>query len=369
MAKKAIDFSTPTGPTPKKSKLDRESETPTPSTPLSPSHCVTPDPKATVCGIVHSLSPHPSPHNYFHGELTDGETVLSLLGYDDELQMKLKDHMDSKQTITLRNCQVSKNIKTDKLQVVVKSYTLIEKASPDIQYTIQDPSTLGSPMISLDTLPNFNQYDRVTCRAKIIQIKESQSVSTGKLKQEIIIADSTARAALTLWEDDVDSLKTNYTYRFNRLSVNKYAGRTELTLPQYGSTIEPIDNDNLMEDILVPEELNKTSKELNGVTITAVNQLQYLVRCTHCKKQSGTTNSKLFHCSYCDTSQKVKTNTITAKLYVEDASGISHSLRAYSDSLSDIVVADVISIENLLDSPPFSLTYNDFNVITSITRD
>ena len=95
--------------------------------------------------------------------------------------------------------------------MVVKRYTLIEKASPDIQYTIQDPSTLGSPMISLDTLPNFNQYDRVTCQAKIIQIKQSQSVSTGKLKQEIIIADSTARAVLTLWEDDIDSLKTNYT--------------------------------------------------------------------------------------------------------------------------------------------------------------
>ena len=86
-------------------------------------------------------------------------------------------------------------------------------------------------------------------------------------------------------------------------------------------------------------------------------------------RESNAASSKLFHCSYCDTSQKVKTNTITAKLYIEDASGISHSLRAYSDSLSDIVVADVISIENLLDSPPFSITYNDFNVITSITRD
>ena len=71
------------------------------------------------------------------------------------LQMKLKDHMDSKQSHFLFQ---TKNIKTDKLQVVVKSYTLIEKASPDILYHTGS-FHFGEPHDFL--LPNFNQYDRV----------------------------------------------------------------------------------------------------------------------------------------------------------------------------------------------------------------
>ena len=204
-------------------------------------------------------------------------------------------------------------------------------------------------------------------KARVIQVKPVQYVSTGKSKQEVIIADSTSRATLILWEADINSLKENYTYQFSRISINKYAGRTELTLPHYGSTIEPVDNDE-MQDLVVPEDLEKAPKHLEHVTITAVNQLQYLVRCAHCRKSSGTTNTKLFTCSSCDTSQLVKSNTITAKLYLEDCSGNTHSLRAYADTLSQITVEDVISIQNLLNSPPFSLDHNEFGVITSISR-
>ena len=108
MARKAIDFTLPLCPSAKRPRQDR---TPTP---LSPSQ-VTPDPKATICAIVNSLSPHPSPNNYFQGEITDGETVLPLFGYDEDLQIKLKDYMETKETVTLRNCQVSENSKTGKL--------------------------------------------------------------------------------------------------------------------------------------------------------------------------------------------------------------------------------------------------------------
>lgn len=196
MARKAIDFSQPTCPSTKRPRRD-QTPTPTPSPgPLSPTQA-TPDPKATICAIVNSLSPHPSPNNYFQGELTDGETVLPLFGYDEELQIKLKDHMDNKDTITLRNCQVKKS-KTGKLQVVVKNYTIIEKASPDIKYSISDPTTLGSPFISLNDLPHYSQYDRVTLKARVVSTKPAQSVSTGKMKQEITIADSGAHGKTTL---------------------------------------------------------------------------------------------------------------------------------------------------------------------------
>ena len=190
--------------------------------------------------------------------------------------------MDSKDTITLRNCQVTTSRVTGKLQVVLKTHTMIEK-NPEVVYNTADPSTLGSPIVALNELAKYEQYDRVTVTARVIQVKPSLQVNTGKYKQDVIIADSTGHACLTVWEDDIDTLHENYTYRFSRITTNKYAGKTDLSMPQYGANTEIIDND--IEDIYIPEEHTKTEpKHRNQVTITAVNQLEFLIRCAHCKK-------------------------------------------------------------------------------------
>ena len=63
--------------------------------------------------------------------------------------------MENKEPITLLNCQVTTNRTTGKLQVVLKTnYTIDEKASPDIKYSIPDPSTSGSPFVSLTEITN-----------------------------------------------------------------------------------------------------------------------------------------------------------------------------------------------------------------------
>ena len=356
MARKAIDFANP-APSAKK---PRHSISLSPS-PLSPSQVETTDSKATINAIVTSLSPRPTRSNCFQGEITDGETVLPLLGFDEDLRLKLKQHMDNKDTITLRNCQVTTSRVKGKLQVVLKTHTMIEK-NPEVVYNIADPSTLGSPIVALNELAKYKQYDRVTVTARVIQVKPSLQVNTGKYKQDVIIADSTGHACLTVWEDDIDPLQENYTYRFSRITINKYAGKTDLSMPQYGANTEIIDND--IEDIYIPEEHTKTEpKHLNQVTITAVNQLELLIRCAHCKKMTGTTSSDIFTCSSCATSRSV-----TAKLYLEDSTGSTHSLRAYGDILSDIVVAETISSSTLLNSPSFSLSHNEFGVITAVSR-
>ena len=78
---------------------------------------------------------------------------------------------------------------------------------------------------------------------------------------------------------------------------------------------------------------------------------------------TGTTSSDIFTCSSCATSRSV-----TAKLYLEDSTGSTHSLRAYGDILSDIVIAETISSSTLLNSPSFSLSHNEFGVITAVSR-
>ena len=58
----------------------------------------------------------------------------------------------------------------------------------------------------------------------------------------------------------------------------------------------------------------------------------------------------------------------TAKIYIEDSGGNQISLRAYQNILMDIVQSKEITSETLLNSEPYDLTYNNYKVITSITR-
>ncbi len=100
-------------------------------------------------------------------------------------------------------------------------------------------------------LSEFNIDDRVTASVAILRVKEPESVGNGKLKQEVVIADQTAKATLILWESDVNKLKVNESYKLSRLQVNVFGGNHELQLARSGCTVEaidPIDTGDVMCD-------------------------------------------------------------------------------------------------------------------------
>ena len=49
---------------------------------LSPSQISSPESSVTVNGIVASLSPKKDKSRFFHGELTDGESVVRVVGFE-----------------------------------------------------------------------------------------------------------------------------------------------------------------------------------------------------------------------------------------------------------------------------------------------
>lgn len=60
--------------------------------------------------------------------------------------------------------------------------------------------------------------------AKDVKVKQPVHVSGGLTKQDIIIADETGRATLTLWESDVETVMANLLYQFNNIIVHEYQG-------------------------------------------------------------------------------------------------------------------------------------------------
>ena len=255
---------------------------------LSPGTIQSTEDHATVKGVVTSLSPVKKAERVFFGELTDGESIIPLVGFDKSHHQFLQKHMNTGTPVTLKNCQISTNRTTGKLQIVVKSHTKLEE-SQDKSLTVGDKNTLGSPFITIDSLSTLQDYDRATLNVTAIKVKSSIVVSNGKKKQDVVVADSTGQTTLTLWEQDVGMILEGKSYKLNRIQVHHYLGTTALTYPQFGATAEQIDD--LLDHIpKLPDSDDDTV--INTLSIIGVTSLNITFTCVNCNHVSQTSPNK-----------------------------------------------------------------------------
>ena len=72
-----------------------------------------------------------------------------------------------------------------------------------------------SNVILLSQLDEQKDYECVTVRGKVIRVQDPVKVSPVLRKQNITIADSSAAARLTLWENSINKLSLHKSYRFH----------------------------------------------------------------------------------------------------------------------------------------------------------
>ena len=119
---------------------------------LSPADITTVDPHANVQAMITSVSPI-KPSKFFDGELTDGETILRFVGFDKHQREELLRYSENGIPVTLKNCQVSQNKYNNKLEVILKNCTKLEKS--DVSFNVSDPKTIGSPLINCPHYSNL----------------------------------------------------------------------------------------------------------------------------------------------------------------------------------------------------------------------
>ena len=58
-------------------------------------------------------------------------------------------------------------------------------------------------------------FTKLSCQGKVLEVGEMQMTSEGEKIQNITITDGTCTTVrITLWENEVETLKINKTYRF-----------------------------------------------------------------------------------------------------------------------------------------------------------
>ena len=245
--------------------------------------------------------------------------------------------------------------------MVLKTHTTIEESHA--QFNITDLKTAGSPLTSLIQLQDIPEHDRVTIRISVIKVNEVQKVGR-KTKQDVVVADETAKSTVTLWENDVNSLQQGKSYQLNRLEVRMYMGKKHLSFPSSLSKDE-ISNIDVIDSYTSSSD--EDEEQLQCVSVSGIRELQSFHQCIHCYKSVKSSSSNIGTCETCNTMQKLSEPTLSARLVIH-AEHQKLVLKASDVILKTIAQSQTITPQDLLFAPMFHCTYNKFNSITSVSH-
>ena len=115
-------------------------------------------------------------------------------------------------------------------------------------------------------------------------------------------------------------------------------------------------------------DLDSDDTLIEDVRVIGVYQLERVYLCINCKK--GLNNDDhLGTCKLCKMAQVPRVGKLTTKLFLETFNCESHvTIRAYEDMLSAIAQTHEITLANLIQSHHFDAKYNEFHVLTSVSR-
>ena len=109
---------------------------------------------------------------------------------------------------------------------------------------------------------------------------EPQTLYGGKVKQDVVVIDSTDKATVTLWESSIGLMKPQKSYQLNRLESRSYRGKQYLSFP----TSPSIDEIKDLEEVIEPTtSLDEDDEELIiSVAISGFKQLETIYSCMNC---------------------------------------------------------------------------------------
>ena len=196
------------------------------------------------------------------------------------------------------------------------------------------------------------------------------TVPTGKLKQDVIIADSTGTIKLTLWGNEIGKFETDASYQLQHMSIRTYNGSKYLNFPKEGGSSTKTDD---IGDVAEISDSNQdTSNDLHNATISGVSRLFKYKSCIKCSSKAEVTSAKFARCknASCKMLQKldIANETFSAILVITSPNNQDKEVHAFEKELRKIadIQTDEVGEEILLESLPFSCSTNLNGVITSI---
>lgn len=198
-----------------------------------------------------------------------------------------------------------------------------------------------------------------------------------KKKQDLVIADSSGSARLTVWEEVIGKVVKGKSYRFIGMMVREFKGRKFLSTSKTDSKVEEIGD---IGEVEVDEEeveeggSRALAKLVNGVRVVGVDRLTLYKGCLKCssKVEVDIDDEEVGECVKCKLIQSMDDCkcSISAQMTVKLSNGFLMTLRAFDRVVLDIVEEESgnVTAKMLIKAKSFSM-YHRNGIMQSISRD
>ena len=116
---------------------------------------------------------------------------MRVVGFQDSVGKKLSNFQKTSSPVSLARVRIKRARDSDDLEVLLNSSSKLTKSPKKFQIPSTPPNEDQDNATSLKYLPDMPIYTKI---------------SNGLTKQEIVVADPTAAARVTLWENDINTL-------------------------------------------------------------------------------------------------------------------------------------------------------------------
>jgi len=330
---------------------------------------VEPNSNAKIEGIITSLSPMKvgKSCSYYDGEIADDHSSMRFCGFNSTARRKLEDCNENGEAVVFNGCEVKKSRQRDGLEIIVKKGTEISKSHRSFQITKDSKAVM--PLEKVLELP---QYQRVAIKAKIMHVDSIFELRSGEKVQEVILADATGHAKLTIWGEHLGKVKEGCSFEMKGLMVRDYHGCRCLSTSKEGCSIKEIDDIGKLSTN-ADDKMQLEIKLIKDVRVFAVDKFESYSSCVKCNgKVTMIDEDDIGECPKCGTMQKIEEckQTLIAQLRTKAENGDRFCLSAFDVVLLKIAEepANNISKKALIKADPFNMKFSD-GVIYYVERD
>jgi hypothetical protein len=177
----------------------------------------------------------------------DGHQQVRLVGFLPGQQKKLDSFFTDTKAVNLHNCEVKQSRQGHQMEITLKSATELSESAKEFDVSVFNNEPVPTS-ITLGELSSIENFREVIFEVKVIAKTEPISVSGGKKKQDVVIGDCTGTSKVALWEEYINSLDVDESYRLAKFLVKEYASQRYLSMLRIGSEITQIGDTGEVEE-------------------------------------------------------------------------------------------------------------------------
>ena len=245
-------------------------------------------------------------------------------------------------TITLSNCEVKRSRQGETLEILVGKDSQVDVSDKEFDVSAISDAKYGET-ISLDQLPDLDQFQRVSVTVKVLRVDDPQQIPSGKMKQDVLVGDSTGTARLTLWEEEIGSMDDNSSYQLKGVTVRQFKGKRFLSTSKGISCILEADDIGSVDEQSEEDDDNisdRTTSTVKNARIVGVLDMQTYSSCAKCgsKVLPDEDDEDLCECVKCKMTQcqEFTRKQLSIRIMVQSLT-TQVVLRAFGKTIMDIL--------------------------------